>query len=513
MVLKIMRKIFHFFLFIVFLVQVLFSQNLEKVLILHWNDFHSQNVPMRSACGDTSCYVGGTANLLGLINKFRNERKNVVVLNAGDDFQGTPISSITKGRSQIELMNIIKPDAMVLGNHEFDYGRDALEENLKMAKFNVLAGNLWDKRKGKLFAKPYIVKKVGKAKIGIVGLTTPELFKLSLRENLKDLELLDIEKVLKQYVYELKNKEKVDLIVALTHIGVEGDSIIATKFPEIKVIIGGHSHTALFEPKIVNGVIICQAGSRGEYLGKLELDVELDGDSVYSYKGKLIRVVNGIVEPDKVALKKVEELEKMVDKEFGQVIGWLEVDWKRNFYGESNLGNWEADVMREFAKTDIAFQNSGGLRKDLPRGEIKVRDIWEINPFGNTFVVFEVDGRTLRKMMEWQASGKAELMQISGMKVVIDSRKNVDERVVSIEVGGKPLDENKFYSIVTNNWVADHLYNLFGIPQNSVEIKNLGVVDRDVFIEAVKKQKVIRSEVEGRIIDLAKQKGETDDEH
>lgn len=495
------------------LVQILFSQNLEKILILHWNDFHAQNIPMRSICGDSTCYIGGTANLLGLINKFRSEEKNVLVLNAGDDFQGTPISSLTKGKSQIELMNLINPDAMTLGNHEFDYGRDALEKNLKIAKFEIISANLWDKRKGKLFVKPYITKKLGKAKIGVIGLITPELFKLSLKENLKDLELLDTEKVLRQYINELKNKEKVDLIIALTHIGINEDSILATKFPEIKIIIGGHSHTVLQEPKIVNNVIICQAGSKGEYLGHLEVFIDLDADSVYSYKGKLIRVVNGIVKPDETALKKVEELEKMVDKEFGQVIGKLEVDWKRNFYGESNLGNWEADVMREFAKTDIAFQNSGGLRKDLPKGDIRVRDIWEINPFGNTLVVFEVDGKTLRKMMEWQASGKAELMQVSGLKIVIDSRKNIGERVISIEVGGKPLDENKIYSIVTNNWVADHLYDLFGIPQNGVKMKNLGVVDRDVFIEAVKKQKVVRSEVEGRIIDLSKQRGGQNNEY
>ena len=178
--------------FLVFVLsQILLSQNLEKILILHWNDFHSQNVPMRSICSDTPCYVGGTANLLGLINKFRSEEKNVLVLNAGDDFQGTPISSLTKGRSQIELMNLINPDAMTLGNHEFDYGRDALEENLKLAKFKVICANLWDKRKGNLFTKPYTVKNLGKAKVGVIGLTTPELFKLSLRENLKDLELLD----------------------------------------------------------------------------------------------------------------------------------------------------------------------------------------------------------------------------------------------------------------------------------------------------------------------------------
>ncbi len=507
------RQITYLLIFLLLFFQFLFSQNLEKILILHWNDFHAQNISMRTMCNDTVCYVGGTANLLGLINKFKSEFKDVLVLNGGDDFQGTPISSITKGKSQIELMNIISPDAMVLGNHEFDYGRDALEEALKIANFDVLSANLWDKRKEKTFGKPYIVKKVGKAKIGIIGLTTPELFKLSLRENLKDIELLDIDKVLKQHIYELKTREKVDLIIALTHLGVKDDSVLATKFPEIKVIVGGHSHTALFSPKVVNGVIICQAGSRGEYLGQLELTIDLDGDSVYSYKGNLIRVVNGIVKPDEIALKKVEELENLVEKEFGQVIGWLEVDWKRNFYGESNLGNWEADVMREFAKTDISFQNSGGLRKDLPKGEIKVRDIWEINPFGNTLVAFEVDGKTLKKMIEWQVSGRAELMQVSGVKIVFDSRKNIGERVISIEVGGKPLDENKIYSIATNNWVADHLYDLFGIPQNSINVKNLNVVDRDVFIEAVKRQKVIKSEVEGRIIDVAKQRKESTNEY
>jgi 2',3'-cyclic-nucleotide 2'-phosphodiesterase (5'-nucleotidase family) len=152
-----------FFLVLV-LYEFLFSQIIEKILILHWNDFHSQNIPMRSICADTPCYVGGTASLLGLINKFRKEQKNVLVLNAGDDFQGTPVSSLTKGRSQIELMNIINPDAMTLGNHEFDYGRESLEENLKIAKFEIVCANLWDKRKGKLFVKPYIIKKIGRAK-------------------------------------------------------------------------------------------------------------------------------------------------------------------------------------------------------------------------------------------------------------------------------------------------------------------------------------------------------------
>jgi 2',3'-cyclic-nucleotide 2'-phosphodiesterase (5'-nucleotidase family) len=486
-------------------ITILYSQNLERIVILHWNDFHSQNVPFKTICGDTVCFIGGTANLLGFINRFREEYKNVLVLNAGDDFQGTPISTITKGRSQIELMNIINPDAMELGNHEFDYGKDALEENLKIARFPVLSANLWDKNKGRHFVRPYIIKNIGRVKVGIVGLITPDLFKLVLRENVKGLEILDIDKVTVQYINRLK-KDGVDLIIFLTHIGITADSILAERHPDIDIIIGGHSHTPLFEPKVVNGVIICQAGSRGKYLGKLEVIVDIDGDSVYSYSGELVRVISGKVRPDQIALRKVEELESMVDEKFNEVIGKLEVDWVRNFRGESNIGNWEADVMREFAGTDIAFQNSGGLRKDMPKGDITIRDIWEINPFGNTFVIFEVDGKTLRKMIEHQVSGKAELMQVSGIRYVFDSSREPGDRVISIEVNGEPLDENKIYSIVTNNWVAEHLYDLFGISGEGIEFKNLNVVDRDVFIEAVRRQGVIRSYVEGRIVDIAGQK-------
>jgi 2',3'-cyclic-nucleotide 2'-phosphodiesterase (5'-nucleotidase family) len=159
--------------------------------------------------------------------------------------------------------------------------------------------------------------------------------------------------------------------------------------------------------------------------------------------------------------------------------------------------------MREFCSTDIAFQNTHGIRKDLPAGNITIRDIWEINPFGNEFAVFKVDGATLRNMMEWQADRKGELMQISGMKYRFDSSKPSGSKIVSIEVGGQPVEDGRTYSIATNSYVAGHLYNLFGLPEKDVKVDNLSKVDRDVFVEAVKNQKTIRSLVEGRIIDVA----------
>jgi 2',3'-cyclic-nucleotide 2'-phosphodiesterase (5'-nucleotidase family) len=482
---------------------------LEPLTVLHWNDFHAQNVPFKVTLKDTvrkvdsTYYVGGTAALLGYIGQIKDQRGDVVVLNAGDDCTGTPISTFTDGRSQVELMNIINPDAATLGNHEFDYGLENVEKNIASAKYPIVNANLFDKRKGKLFLPPYIVKWFGKLKVGIIGVIVRDLPLHTVRENVAGLEMLNIYQVVRKYIAEIKSKEETNLIMVLSHLGVDEDKVLADSVQGVDVIVGGHSHTALFTPVKENRTIICQAGSRGRWLGELDLMVDLSGDSVYSYKGQLIETAVSKVAPNPVAAAMVAELEKKVDQLMGGVIGKLVVDWTRQGGLEINIGNWETDVMREFCSTDIAFQNTHGIRKDLPAGNITIRDIWEINPFGNEFAVFKVDGATLRNMMEWQADRKGELMQISGMKYRFDSSKPSGSKIVSIEVGGQPVEDGRTYSIATNSYVAGHLYNLFGLPEKDVKVDNLSKVDRDVFVEAVKNQKTIRSLVEGRIIDVA----------
>ena len=482
---------------------------LATLTILHWNDFHAQNIPFKVIVRDSIkkkdsvYYVGGTANLFGYIKKYKGTRNDVAVLNAGDDFQGTPISSITSGRSQIELMNIINPDVMTLGNHEFDYGVDNLENNLKLVRFPIINANLFDLRKGRNFLPPYLVKTYGKVKVGIIGLIAPDLPVLVKSEDIAGLQMLNHVQVVRKYVSELK-KERVDLIVVLSHIGVEVDRALADSVADINVIVGGHSHTTLFKPIKRNRAVICQAGTRGRWLGKLDLVVDLSGDSVYNYQGTLVETVVGKVKPDSVTGVKVAELEKSVDKELSEVIGTLEVDWVRKFTRESNIGNWTADVMREFAQTDIAFMNSGTIRKDLDAGNITVRDIWEIFPFNNNFVTFQVGGKTLRGMLAWQTAGKGEFMQVSGMRYKYDSSRLFGHQVLSIEVGGQPLDDSRTYSIVTNNYVSGHLDDFFGLLEKEIGLTVLPKIDHDLFVEAVKKQGHISSQVEGRVVDVAK---------
>lgn len=480
--------------------------------ILHWNDFHAQNVPMKItrktvSGSDTTYYVGGTATLLGYIDSLRQGRSDIALLNAGDDFQGTPISSITYGRSQIELMNIISPDAMTLGNHEFDYGIDSLRVNIGRAQYPIVCANVFDSVASTTLVPPYTVVSVAGVKLGVIGLTPPDLEILIIKNILRGFPLIDVNHALDDAIKELRIKHQPDLVVVLSHMGLDKDTALAARRNDIDVIVGGHTHTAIFTPIKKNRTIIVQAGSRGQYLGKLDLLLDLTGDSVVSYSGKLVETRVDAVTPNPVAAAKVQELESMVDVALNEVIGMLVAPWDRKAgrAEESNIGNWECDVVRLVASTDIAFLNSAGIRKNLDVGPIKGRDIWEINPFGNTLVTFKVQGKKLREVMEFHTgvSGR-EFLQVSGLKYVYDSSKPKGERLISLEVGGNPVVDTAWYSISTNNYVASHLPTFLGIEPASVELHDTGIIDRDAFVEHIRKSKTISATVEGRIVDVGK---------
>ena len=485
---------------------------LAKVTILHWNDFHAANEPFSVTIRDTgaqkdsSYLVGGIASFLGYLNKERNESPSPIVLNAGDDFQGTPISSITFGRSQIELMNIVRPDAMTLGNHEFDYGSERLRQALGLARFPVISANLFDVNLRRQFVEPVRIVERNGIRIGVVGLTHPRLETLVVRDSLVGVQMLAIDSVLRAQIERLK-KENVDLIIALTHIGLENDSLIAVHHPELDVIVSGHDHTPLFAPIRINRSIVVQAGTRGRWLGKLDLVVDTNGDSVQAYSGRLIETRNADIVPDTRAAQKVEELLSSLRVVMNEVIGELRTPWTRGHdrrREDSNVGNWQADVMRRYARTAIAIQNSGGIRANLASGPVTVGDVWRLNPFGNHFVVFEVDGATLLSMLEFQVStGMQEWCHVAGVRYVFDSRRPKGERIVAVEVEGKNLDRKARYSIVTNNYVAGNSVAHFGIDLKDAHLEPLPHLDRDVFIEEIRRQRIISSVKDGRIKDIA----------
>ena len=484
--------------------------NVKELTILHWNDFHARNMPYKvnkkdSTGAQMQIYVGGTASMLGYLNKYRDNKS--IVLNGGDDYQGTPISSITKGFSQIELLNLYGLDGFVLGNHDFDYGMYTLYSALKGANFPYLAANLGIKGTSKTFAKPYLIKEINGIKIGIIGVVPMDLMTLTLPKNVAQLRMLNTDSVIAADISILK-KEKCNLIVLLSHNGVDRDKIFAEKFhKDLDVIIGGHSHTVLFKPEVVDGVIICQAGSYGRDLGKLELKVDIKKDTVIKYFGKLVETKFDSTIYDKPAMEKVEKMIAAIEPEMKRPIGKLISEWKKN-----NLGQWEADAIRTKLETDISFLNAGSIRKTMIPGDITIGDIWEINPFGNSMMKFSVSGKSIKKMLANNLRSLSKIKDnpeydnilLSGLYIEFNSKDITpasDDFITKILVNGKELDENKIYSVSTNNYVVSQLNKYFGEIPDKVEAEDTNILDRDLIIEAVQKQKEINSVFEKRIVD------------
>lgn len=496
------------------------NSGIKEIQVLHWNDFHARNTPYKinkkDSLGNTyAVTLGGTANLLGYIKKFRDNK--TILLNGGDDFQGSPISTLTKGRSQIELLNLYNLDAMALGNHEFDYGESNLDSALMNANFDYLSANVWFTSENKTFGKQYVIKEIDGVKIGIIGLTAFDLKTLVLPKNVDDIEMLNVDSVVALNIQELKN-QNCDLIFLLTHIGKENDIKLAEKFyGDLDVIVGGHSHTPIFKPEIQNGVIIVQAGSYGRWLGKLDLNVDVINDTIISYKGNLIETIMDSTIYDRDAAAKVEGMLREIEPQLKRVIGTLETEWKQSYESESNIGQWQADVVRAKTNSDIAMLNSGGIRKGLLQGNITVGDIWEINPFGNTITIFNVSGKTLKEMIrnnikqrvkEIDAVGSSDMLVASGIEIVYDSKKilnDEDDFIVSITVNGENVDESKTYQLSTNNYMAGQFKKYFGDVSEEIVITDTNILDRDMFIEAVEEQNTINSVLVKRIIDISNQ--------
>ena len=257
-----------------------FSADKVKLVILHTNDTHSQIEPTEKSSLATSD-MGGYARRMGVIEKIRSEEKNVLLLDAGDYWQGTPYFNFFNGRIEIDALNRMKYDATTLGNHEFDNGTDTLAAVIQNLNNPLISSN-YDVTNSVIrdFVKPWIVIKKAGLKIGVMALNVnPE--SLILESNIRDVNYIDPVAKAQEISEYLKNKEKCDLIICLSHLGSDKDSKsvndfeIARKTKFIDVIIGGHSHTMLENAKTKNAagrdVIIAQMAKSGFYLGRIDL--------------------------------------------------------------------------------------------------------------------------------------------------------------------------------------------------------------------------------------------------
>lgn len=445
----------------------------RSVTIIHTNDVHAAFVPHEAGWIQASPkpLVGGYVAISRLVDSLRGAKKTTLLLDAGDVMTGTPISEYdyagTKGGALFTMMNTIGYDAWTIGNHDLDISQENLSQLAAIAKFPTLSANLVDSAgKFPFNNREYVIIERGGLKIGVLGLMSKDLFRLTNTNNLKGLRILPPAGTAQKIIDAID--PQTDLIVALTHMGVDEDSSLAAETHGLDVIIGGHSHTRLRKPKVVNGVIICQAGSSAENLGELELTVA--HDSVVAFEGKLITPWASQTSAETQLSKFVAEFNDKVDAEYGETVGTLRADWKRSGSSETSIGNFVADAIREGARADVSATNSSGIRKDLRSGPIRKIDLFEISPFRNYLASFPIKGSDLRQMLQRHvtllAEGKSPV-QFSG---VACTWKRVDGKAVleSVRLADAPLDESRTYTFGTSDFVIDQGDKYLGLDPAAV---------------------------------------------
>ena len=455
------------------------------------NDFHGALVEE----GKTP----GTAKLATIIKTLNKENtKGTIVFSAGDMFQGTVRSNILYGQPVMEMMNYLGFSAMTLGNHEFDWGVDAFRARRVEANFPIVSANITVRATGKKidFADPYAIINKNGVKIGVIGITTPETAYTSSIKVVSQYNFEDPATIVKRHIPAVKAKGA-DIIVVLSHLGCVQDEDgmptgeirefvdnMGEDIEKISGIISGHTHTLV--KTTYKGVPIVQALHSGRAVGRITMWYDTDIKAVTESKVDVVTITPADVIPDRKAAKIVDRSAKKARPIENSIIGNTEKGIDHDRYTVSPLGNWATDILKDTFKGDIAFMNGGGLRKPLFPGKVTMGTFYEIFPFDNTVITMELRGKTIKDILEYGLDNDLGTMQFAGIKVVHNKALAEGGKIVSIKtLDGKDLELDKYYTIVTNDFLADG-GDGFVQFKSGKNIFNTNVVLREVFIDAVK---------------------------
>ncbi|WP_339264491.1 5'-nucleotidase C-terminal domain-containing protein [Solibacillus sp. FSL W7-1472] len=520
--------------------------NNYKLSIMHVNDTHSR--------------VEALPKLMTAVNEQRAKTPDALLLHAGDVFSGTLYFNEFEGQADLPFLNALKFDAITLGNHEFDLGSSpeghkALAEFIKAAQFPVLTANV-DFTKDSLFTGMFsdlvssepengkiyagMIKEVNGEKVGIFGLTTAETKDIASPGSV----------AFENYIDEAKKAVKafedkgVDKIIALTHIGFDdnpaydNDQILAKSVPGIDIIVGGHSHTELKEPFVVDTntvgekkdvTLIVQAKEYAGFLGTLNVEFDENG-VVVKHDGQLVEI--GKLADDAEGLKMLAPFKEKVDAvskaEIGVKLTEDLVSPRKSDTSavsvrnsETVLGNIITDGMLAKAKqyTDkkvvMALQNGGGIRAAIPAGNITTGQVITVLPFGNTLALMDVTGAELKAAFEHSVKSAPEenggFLHISGAKLEYDSSKEAGSRVVSLKYYDEAtkayvdVADNETYTVATNAFTAKggDGFSSFEKAYGEGRVTDLGLSDWENLKEQLLSMKEIKFTTEGRIVDTA----------
>jgi 5'-nucleotidase len=506
------------------------------LVILHTNDVHARidqfdsrgNTCDEDELAEDGCF-GGVARRKTVVDQIRGEGGNVLLLDGGDQFQGTLFFNQYQGAAAQEMMNALGYDAMAVGNHEFDSGPGALGSFIDGASFPVLAANIDASAEPTLAGKieAYTIVDAGGEKIGIVGYTTEDTEILSSPG--PNVKFSNIEASVQAAIDEL-TAQGVNKIVAVSHGGFGKDREVAESVTGLDVIVAGHTNTYLSNtdedasgpyPTVATGpdgnpVLLVSDFTWGKYLGRLDVGFDENGVAT-TYSGNPILLDSNVAQDPEIQAR-VDALAAPLTELLNQPTGTAAVDLdgeRENCrFGECVMGNLIADAIlwKTAAEgTQIAFQNGGGIRASIPAGEVTVGDVLTVLPFGNAIATFEITGAEVVEALENGVSraenpeneGTGRFAQVSGVRYSWNPNQPVGSRIVSVEVKNadgsySPIDLAATYKVATNDFNRNggDDYEVFVNARNAYDF---GPLLDEAVAQYIAANSPVAPELEGRI--------------
>jgi 5'-nucleotidase / UDP-sugar diphosphatase len=464
-----------------------------KLVIVHTNDVHGYAVT------DPSEPSVGYAQIKQYCTDAKATGADVLLLDAGDASQGQPIVNLDKGVNAIKFMNAAGYDAMCPGNHEFDWGVDQFLQNAETAEFPVLCANMLRTADKTLYFEPYEIFEAGGFKVGVIGLDTPETLTKAnpaLMQNVTFLMGEDLYACAQKYVDEVK-AAGCDLVVVLGHLGIDEESTgnrsvdVIANTTGIDLFIDGHSHDELNEEveqkheegaEDVPTTLLVSAGCYGHDIGEVVYDGESLSASLYKAQGTEVSATYGDADVSEMVGAINDRIEEQLSATFAKTEVLLNGERSPGVRTEeTNLGDFSTDAMLWQANQTYgtpvvaAFNNGGGIRASIQIGDVTMKDMKTVFPYGNTLQIMTLKGSEMLELFEASSYCTPEplggFMQVSGIVMTINTAvpyangeqypdstyyapANPGARVTIESVGGEPFDPDAEYVVVTNDFSA-----------------------------------------------------------
>ena len=442
---------------------------MKKLTILHSNDMHGDFLPH---IGEDGLETAGLPRLSGYINQVRAQEENVLYVNAGDLFRGSVIDSEYEGLSTIDLMNVLCPDVATVGNHEVDYGLAHLLFLEKCARFPIINANLFVTMNNARLFQPYLNIEIGGMKILFIGILTEEVLASTRQEKIIG-SFVDLKAAAREVEIICDNYRttRTSMTVLLTHIGLEKDRELASLLNKgcgVDLIIGGHSHTFMEAPEVVNGITIVQAGTGTGIVGRLDLIYDSMRKNIQKLDWSCVPINEKTAPKDPVMEELLESYRTETDSKYKRVI----TRWARRLTHpsreqETEMGNLYADAIQWESSFDIMMMGSGSIRKKELGPLIEYQDMVENTPFDDCIWMVTVTGAQFRQMIRhimrddaWK--GETEFYQFSkGVHI----RYNKTTRVLEeLQFKGKDVTDDMKLKIALQNYHYTNFEEFLGVP-------------------------------------------------